>query len=200
MQYSSATETGVCSLASVCLPTFIDKDGRFDFAELHRIVKIVTLNLNRVIDTTYYPVPEAKLSNTKHRPIGIGVQGLSDTFVALSMPFESRDARDLNANIFETIYHASLEASAELAALEGPHTSWRGSPASKGILQYDMWNVTPSPRWDWVSLKRLISRHGLRNSLLVAPMPTAGTSQIFGFSEGFDPIIRYVVTFLLPMG
>lgn len=192
MQYSSQSEISVCSLASVCLPTFVGEDGEFDFSGLHQVVKVVTANLNRVIDSTHYPVPEARLSSLRHRPIGIGVQGLADTFTALSMSYASKDAEDLDVAIFETIYHAALEASVELAARQGPHDSWSGSPASKGILQYDMWGVTPSLRWDWEGLKANMSRHGLRNSLLVAPMPTAGTSQIFGFSECFDPIVRHV--------
>lgn len=195
MQFSSPSETAVCNLASVGLPTFVRSDGCFDFDELHRTVKLVVINLNRIIDINYYPVPEAELSNKRHRPMGIGVQGLSDTFAHMSLPYESQGARELNLAIFETIYHAALESSSELAAKDGPHPSWAGSPASKGILQFDMWGVSPSTRWDWSELRGQIACHGLRNSLLVALMPTAGTSQIFGFSECFDPNIRFVHIF-----
>lgn len=192
----------MCNLASVALPSFIGVDGSFDFGELHRVVKVVVFNLNRVIDLGFFPanLMEAKISNRRHRAMGIGVQGLSDTFASLSLPFESQGARELNVAIFETIYHAALETSAELAALYGFHESWPGSPASRGVLQYDMWGVTPTKLWDWVTLKAKISQYGLRNSLLVAPMPTAGTSQILGFSECFDPNIRcahYVFSNLL---
>jgi len=163
--------------------------GTFDHASLYLVTKVIVRNLNKVIDTTVYPVPEAKNSNLKHRPIGLGVQGLADAFHMLHMPFESREAQALNKEIFETIYFAALDASWELAAKDGPYSSFQGSPTSKGILQYDMWGVTPSPRWDWEGLKAKIIKDGIRNSLLVAPMPTQSTSQILGNSETMEPIM-----------
>jgi len=152
------------------------------------VTKVATRNLNKVIDKNYYPVEEARRSNMKHRPVGLGVQGLADAFLILRFPFESENARKLNKDIFETIYFAALEASCDLAVLEGPYESFEGSPASRGQLQFDMWNVTPgSGRWDWAALKARIVKHGLRNSLLVAPMPTASTAQILGNNESFEP-------------
>ncbi|CCJ29155.1 unnamed protein product [Pneumocystis jirovecii] len=186
IEYSSPDEVAVCNLASIALPTFIDK-GIYDFQKLHDVTKVVARNLNKIIDVNYYPVEEARRSNKRHRPIGIGVQGLADAFLSLRMPFDSPHAKELNIKIFETIYHAALEASCELAQEEGPYETYEGSPASQGILQYDMWNVVPTDLWDWDSLKVNIARYGLRNSLLVAPMPTASTSQILGFNECFEP-------------
>jgi ribonucleoside-diphosphate reductase subunit M1 len=191
MEYSSPDETAVCNLASIALPTFI-KDGVYDFKRLHAVAKVVTFNLNRIIDVNYYPIPEARRSNMRHRPIGVGVQGLADTFMLLRMPFDSPEAKQLNIQIFETIYHAALEASSEIAAVDGPYETWEGSPASQGQLQFDLWNVTPTDLWDWQSLKDRIVQTGLRNSLLLAPMPTASTSQILGFNECFEPYTRYV--------
>ena len=153
---------------------------------------MVTRNLNKIIDINYYPIPEAKLSNFRHRPIGIGVQGLADAFMKLRYPFESKEARQLNLQIFETIYFGALEASCELAAKYGPYETYVGSPVSKGTLQYDMWNVTPTNLWDWAALKRKIAEHGVRNSLLVAPMPTASTSQILGNNECFGKRVQSV--------
>jgi ribonucleoside-diphosphate reductase subunit M1 len=190
MEYSSPDETAVCNLASIALPTFI-KDGKYDFQRLHEVSKVVAFNLNRIIDVNYYPIPEAKKSNMRHRPIGLGVQGLADTFMALRMPFESVEAKQLNIQIFETIYHAAAEASCELAAVEGPYETWEGSPAQQGRLQYDLWGVTPTDLWDWDALKEKIAKHGLRNSLLLAPMPTASTSMILGFNECFEPYTRW---------
>lgn len=190
VQFSSPTETAVCNLASVGLPKFVLPDGNFDFGNLHRIVQIITVNLNKIIDSNYYPIPEASVSNLRHRSIGIGVQGLADTFMAMAIPFESQEASELNVAIFETMYHAALHASMKLAMDQGPHETWPGSPASRGFLQYDLWGVVPTTRWDWDSLKVQIMRHGLRNSLLIAPMPTAGTSQITGFSECFEAGIK----------
>jgi ribonucleoside-diphosphate reductase subunit M1 len=175
------------------LPTFI-KDGKYDFQKLHDVAKVVTFNLNRIIDVNHYPIPEAKRSNMRHRPIGVGVQGLADTFMALRMPFESPEAKKLNIQIFETIYHAALEASSEIAAVDGPYETWEGSPAQQGRLQYDLWGVTPSDLWDWDGVKAKIAQTGLRNSLLLAPMPTASTSQILGFNECFEPYTRFVST------
>jgi len=147
----------------------------------------VTRNLNRIIDVNYYPVPPTKKSNLRHRPIGIGVQGLADVFLKLRLPFDSEGARKLNTEIFETVYYAALTASNELAQVHGPYETYQGSPCSQGLLQYDMWNVKPSDRWDWATLKQKIARHGIRNSLLTAPMPTASTSQILGNTECFEP-------------
>ncbi|KAK6356049.1 ribonucleotide-diphosphate reductase subunit rnr1 [Orbilia javanica] len=186
IEYSAPDEVAVCNLASIALPTFVD-GTRYDFQKLHAIAKVVVRNMNKIIDKNYYPVSEAKHSNLRHRPIAVGVQGLADTFFALRMPFDSLDARHLNQQIFETIYHASVEASTELAAEEGPYATYEGSPASQGKLQYDLWGVTPTNLWDWDELKRKVAKHGIRNSLLVAPMPTASTSQILGFNECFEP-------------
>jgi ribonucleoside-diphosphate reductase subunit M1 len=191
IKYSSPDETAVCNLASLALPSFI-VNGKYDFQKLHDVTKVVAFNLNRIIDVNYYPIPEARRSNMRHRPIGVGVQGLADTFMALRMPFDSPAAKELNIQIFETIYHGALEASSEMAEREGPYETWMGSPAQLGQLQYDMWGVTPTDLWDWASLKEKIARTGLRNSLLVAPMPTASTSQILGNNECFEPYTRYV--------
>lgn len=193
IEYSSPDETAVCNLASLALPTFI-KDGVYDFQKLHDVAKVVAYNLNRIIDVNYYPIPEAKKSNMRHRPIGIGVQGLADAFMVLRMPFESAAAKQLNIQIFETIYHAALEASSELAARDGPYETWEGSPAHKGQLQFDLWGITPTDLWDWTSLKAQIAKTGLRNSLLLAPMPTASTSQILGFNECFEPYTSNIYT------
>ncbi|KIL00191.1 hypothetical protein PAXRUDRAFT_821889 [Paxillus rubicundulus Ve08.2h10] len=193
IEYSSPDEVAVCNLASLALPTFIS-NGTYDFQKLHDVTKVVTLNLNRIIDVNYYPVPEARRSNMRHRPIGLGVQGLADAFMILRLPFDSPEARELNLKIFETIYHAGLEASCELAAKEGPYETFHGSPADLGQLQYDLWGVTPTELWDWTTLKEKISQNGLRNSLLVAPMPTASTSQILGFNECFEPYTSNIYT------
>ncbi|KAJ7213865.1 ribonucleotide reductase alpha subunit [Mycena pura] len=193
IEYSSPDETAVCNLASVSLPSFVS-NGKYDFQHLHDITKVVARNLNRIIDVNYYPIPEARRSNMRHRPIGVGVQGLADVFLALRMPFESAAAKELNLQIFETIYHGALEASAELAELEGPYETYEGSPASQGQLQYDMWGVTPTDLWDWDALKVKIAKHGLRNSLLTAPMPTASTSQILGNNECFEPYTSNIYT------
>ncbi|OCB89086.1 hypothetical protein A7U60_g3769 [Sanghuangporus baumii] len=193
IEYSAPDETAVCNLASIALPSFI-RGNKYDFQKLHDVAKVVTFNLNRIIDVNYYPVPEARNSNTRHRPIGIGVQGLADTFMALRLPFDSPEARKLNIQIFETIYHAALESSSEMAVAEGPYSTWEGSPASQGKLQYDFWGVEPSDLWDWKSLKEKIAATGLRNSLLLAPMPTASTSQILGFNECFEPYTSNIYT------
>ncbi|TGJ79702.1 hypothetical protein E0Z10_g9067 [Xylaria hypoxylon] len=188
IEYSAPDEVAVCNLASMALPAFVDYNSEsYDFQKLHEVTRVVVHNLNRVIDANYYPVPEARNSNMRHRPIGLGVQGLADTFLALRMPFESPEARQLNKQIFETMYHAALTASVELAKEEGTYSTYEGSPVSQGILQYDMWDVTPSDLWDWATLKAQIKQHGIRNSLLMAPMPTASTSQILGNNECFEP-------------
>ncbi|RUS14620.1 putative ribonucleotide reductase large subunit RNR1 [Endogone sp. FLAS-F59071] len=191
IEYTAPDEVAVCNLASIALPKFVDpRSRRFDFEKLHEIAKVVTRNLNKVIDVNYYPVPEARKSNMRHRPVGLGVQGLADAFLIMRYPFESAEARALNRDIFETLYHAALEASCELAAEHGPYESYEGSPVSQGTLQYDMWGVTPSDRWDWAALKAKIKLNGVRNSLLMAPMPTASTSQILGNNECFEPYTR----------
>ena len=188
VEYTSPDEVAVCNLASIALPKFVNlKTKEYNLQRLYDIVYIVAKNLNKVIDRTYYPIEAARRSNLRHRPIGIGVQGLADTFSYLRMPFDSPDARQLNKDIFETIYFAALSASNDLAKKEGPYATFIGSPASEGILQFDMWNQQPSNRWDWETLKASIKQHGLRNSLLVAPMPTASTSQILGNNECFEP-------------
>ena len=188
VQYTSPDEVAVCNLASLALPMFVDiARGEYDFKKLHEVAQVLTRNLNKIIDVNYYPVPEARNSNFKHRPVALGVQGLADAFLALRLPFESDEARKLNTQIFETIYHAALTASCKLAKELGPYESYEGSPASQGILQYDMWNVTPTDLWDWASLKADIAKYGIRNSLLVGPMPTASTSQILGNNECFEP-------------
>ena len=196
MEYSAPDETAVCNLASIALPSFIRGD-RYDFQKLHDVAKVVAFNLNRVIDVNFYPVPETRRSNMRHRPIGLGVQGLADTFMVLRMPFDSPEARLLNQQIFETIYHAAVEASCEMAQDQGPYETYEGSPASQGQLQFDLWNVTPTELWDWAPLKEKVAAHGLRNSLLVAPMPTASTSQILGFNECFEPYTRYAMILFL---
>ena len=186
VEYTSKDEVAVCNLASIALPKFVI-DGKFNHEELYNITRLVTHNLNKIIDINYYPVEEAKRSNLRHRPLGIGVQGLADAFILLRLPFESEEAKKLNREIFETMYFAALSESAELAQKHGAYETYGGSPVSKGILQYDMWGVTPSTRWDWAKLKEDIRMHGVRNSLLLAPMPTASTSQILGNNECFEP-------------
>ena len=190
LEYSDDKETAVCNLASIGLPSFVNAESKeFDYDKLHQVTKVVTNNLNRVIDINFYPTEKTRTSNFRHRPIGIGVQGLADAFVLLDIPFHSDAAKEVNRLIFETIYHAALEKSNEIAKELGEsYSSFEGSPASKGILQYDLWSKEPTPgRYDWAALKRSIITHGLRNSLLIAPMPTASTSQILGFNECFEP-------------
>jgi len=195
MEYTSPDEVAVCNLASIALPKFVTEDGKFDHQKLYEITKVVTRNLNKVIDVNYYPVPEAKYSNMRHRPIGIGVQGLADAFILLRMPFDSPEARGLNTDIHETIYFAAMETSMELAKVNGPYETFKGSPVSKGIFQFDMWGVTPSSgRWDWENLKKEVKQNGVRNSLLLAPMPTASTSQILGNNECFEPYTSNIYT------
>jgi ribonucleoside-diphosphate reductase alpha subunit len=173
-------------LASICLKTFV-KNREFDFDHLYTITKVLVKNLNKVIDINFYPVDKAEKSNKLHRPIGIGVQGLADAFVLMRFPFDSPEAAKLNIMIFETMYFAALEASMELAIKHGPYSTYPGSPASKGILQFDMWDIVPSDRYDWATLKTLIINHGIMNSLLIAPMPTASTAQIMAANECFEP-------------
>merc|ERR1712232_1496315 len=189
LEYTSAEEVAVCNLASIALPAFVNSEEKtYDFQGLYNVTKVATRNLNKVIERNYYPIPEARNSNMKHRPIGLGVQGLADAFLLLRHAFETEAAKTLNEDIFETIYFAACEASCELAARDGPYDTFEGSPASKGRLQFDLWGKKPkSGRWDWAGLKEKIAKHGLRNSLLVAPMPTASTAQILGNNESFEP-------------
>ena len=225
--YSSPEETGVCNLASICLPSYVE-DGKFNFDKLHDITKVITKNLNKVIDKNFYPIEKARISNLKHRPVGIGVQGLADVFIMLRHPFESENAKQLNKDIFETIYHAAVEASMELSKkrhkiindikninnkiLEedignyineferdipnpkyiGAYSSFEGSPISQGLFQFDLWNTQPSSRYDWKTLRDDIKEYGVRNSLLLSPMPTASTSQIMGFNESFEPFTNNI--------
>ena len=186
MEFTSPEEVAVCNLASLALPRFVI-DGKFDQQKLYDVTYQVTKNLNNIIDNNYYPVEEAKTSNIRHRPIGLGVQGLADVFILLRLPFESDLAKMLNKNIFETIYFAGMTASKDLAKEQGAYETFKGSPLSKGIFQFDMWNVQPTDRWDWASLRKEVMEYGVRNSLLVAPMPTASTSQILGNNECFEP-------------
>tara|TARA_B100000795_G_C22800369_1_gene441572 strand:- start:1364 stop:3775 length:2412 start_codon:yes stop_codon:yes gene_type:complete len=222
--HSSPEETGVCNLASICLPSYIN-NGEFDFEKLHNVVKIIVKNLNKVIDINFYPVEKARISNLKHRPIGIGVQGLADTFMILEYPFESDEAVELNKQIFETIYHGAVESSMELSKKRkniitqildnknnedinkyvnefenniiktkyvGAYSSFEGSPISEGLFQFDLWNENPTDRYDWDKLRKDIKEYGIRNSLLLSPMPTASTSQIMGFNESFEPITNNI--------
>ncbi|QJB35686.1 ribonucleoside-diphosphate reductase subunit alpha [Chitinophaga oryzae] len=193
IEYTDANEVAVCNLASLALPRFVN-EGQFDHQKLFEVTYQATLNLNKIIDYNYYPVEEAERSNLRHRPIGLGVQGLADAFILMRYPFESEEARKLNSEIFETIYFAGLTASNDLAKKDGHYETFPGSPASKGILQFDMWDVTPSSRWDWDSLKKSIIKDGIRNSLLLAPMPTASTSQILGNNECFEPYTSNIYT------
>ena len=205
IEYSDENETAVCNLASIALPKFVNDAGVFDYEELHRVVKVVTVNLNKVIDLTFYPTEKARRSNMRHRPIGIGVQGLADAFILMNISFHSEEAKEVNRLIFETMYHASLEQSCDIAVerfmfqedveFRGAYSSFEGSPASKGILQFDMWpDAKLSDRYDWQDLKEKIKANGLRNSLLIAPMPTASTSQILGYNECFEPITSNIYT------
>lgn len=187
MEYTSAEEVAVCNLASIALPKFVTDEKKFDFESLFKVTYVATKNLNKIIDHNYYPVPEARYSNMRNRPIGLGVQGLADTFVKLRFPFDSPEAKALNKDIFETIYFAALTASKDLAKEFGPYETYPGSPISKGIFQFDMWNVKPSNRWEWDVLREEVMKYGVRNSLLVAPMPTASTAQILGNNECFEP-------------
>ncbi|WMX12245.1 MULTISPECIES: ribonucleoside-diphosphate reductase subunit alpha [unclassified Aureispira] len=193
MEYTSKDEVAVCNLASISLPKFVI-NGKFDFDKLYEITRIVTRNLNKVIDINYYPVQEAYNSNMRHRPIGIGVQGLADALILMRYPFDSTEGKMLNRAIFETMYYAAVTESAELAKEEGPYQSYEGSPISQGILQFDMWDQTPSSKWDWDKLRANIKKYGVRNSLLLAPMPTASTSQILGNNECFEPYTSNIYT------
>ncbi|MEN9972166.1 MAG: hypothetical protein RIS20_513 [Bacteroidota bacterium] len=194
IEYTAPDEIAVCNLASLALPKYVTEDGAFDHDKLFEVTYQATLNLNRIIDENFYPVEEAKNSNLRHRPIGLGVQGLADAFIMMGLPFESEEARALNREIFETIYFASMSASKDLAKIEGPYETIKGSPVSKGIFQFDMWGVTPTNRWEWDVLKEEVKKHGVRNSLLLAPMPTASTAQILGNNECFEPYTSNIYT------
>jgi ribonucleoside-diphosphate reductase alpha chain len=194
LEYTSKDEIAVCNLASLALPRYV-REGKFDHEKLYEVTYQATLNLNKIIDNNYYPVKEAEYSNLRHRPIGLGVQGLADAFILLRMPFESPEAKQLNIEIFETIYFAAMTASKDLAIAEGAYETFKGSPLSKGQFQFDLWNVKPtSGRWDWENLRLDVMNHGVRNSLLVAPMPTASTSQILGNNECFEPYTSNIYT------
>lgn len=196
IEYTAPDEVAVCNLASIALPKFVDETTKkYDFQKLYDVTYVATKNLNKVIDVNYYPVEEARNSNMRHRPIGLGVQGLADAFLMMGFPFESEEARKLNKDIFETIYFAAMTASMDAAKVDGPYETFKGSPVSKGIFQFDMWGVTPeSGLWDWDNLKKEVKKHGVRNSLLVAPMPTASTSQILGNNECFEPYTSNIYT------
>ena len=189
VEYSSPDEIAVCNLASIAVNQFVKVDGSkpsYDFARLKEVTKVATKNLNKIIDVNFYPVEEAKRSNMRHRPIGIGVQGLADAFILMRFPFESEEAQLLNKQIFETIYFGAMEASCEIAEVQGTYETYEGCPVSKGIFQFDMWDVTPTALHDWAALKAKVKKHGIRNSLLLAPMPTASTAQILGNNEGIE--------------
>jgi ribonucleoside-diphosphate reductase alpha subunit len=195
VEYTAPDEVAVCNLASVNLSAFVDESTRqYDFQKLYEVTKVVAKSLDKVIDANFYPIEEARNSNMRHRPIGIGVQGLADAFARMKLPFESEGAMQLNKDIFETMYFASVEASTEIAAIVGPYSTYAGSPMSKGILQPDMWGVTPSGRWNWEDLRSKVALHGVRNSLLLAPMPTASTAQILGNNESTEPFTTNMYT------
>jgi ribonucleoside-diphosphate reductase alpha chain len=194
IEYTAPDEVAVCNLASLALPKFVTEEGTFDHDKLFEVTYQATLNLNRIIDNNFYPVAEARNSNMRHRPIGLGVQGLADAFIMMGFPFESEEARALNRDVFETIYFASMTASKDLAKVDGPYETIKGSPVSKGVFQFDMWGVTPTNRWEWDVLKSEVKKHGVRNSLLLAPMPTASTAQILGNNECFEPYTSNIYT------
>ena len=190
VQYSSTIETAVCTLGAVCLPQFVRDDNTIDYDDLHRVTKIIVRNLDKLLDNGAYPTTESAVSAFGTRSIRVGVLGLADLFAQIEIPFTSQEAQDINVNISETVYHAALECSCELAEAHGPYDAWIGSPASKGVLQLDMWNVVPSDRWDFAALRRRIAQYGLRHSMLTAQMPTASTAQLLGHSEGIEPYTR----------
>ena len=194
IEYTAPDEIAVCNLASLALPKYVKEDKSFDHDKLFEVTYQATVNLNRIIDENFYPVEDAKKSNLRHRPIGLGVQGLADTFILMGFPFESLEARSLNREIFETMYFAAMTASKDQAIAFGTYETYAGSPVSQGVFQYDMWGVTPSDRWDWKLLKEEVSKHGVRNSLLLAPMPTASTAQILGNNECFEPYTSNLYT------
>jgi ribonucleoside-diphosphate reductase alpha chain len=194
IEYTAPDEIAVCNLASLALPKYVNEDKSFDHNKLFEVTYQATVNLNRIIDENYYPVEDARRSNMRHRPIGLGVQGLADAFILMGFPFESVEARNLNREIFETIYFAAMTASKDQAIEFGTYETYAGSPVSQGVFQYDMWGVTPSNRWEWSKLKEEVKKHGVRNSLLLAPMPTASTAQILGNNECFEPYTSNIYT------
>ena len=195
MEYTSPDEVAVCNLASLSLPKFVLPDGTYDFVKLHEVTRTVTKNLNRIIDNNYYPIEEAKNSNMRNRPIGIGIQGMADTLIKMKVAFEDEKADQINAEIFETIYHAAMLESVELAKQDGYYQTFKGSPLSEGKFQFDLWNQKPaSDRYDWDALRADVKKYGARNSLLVAPMPTASTAQIMGNNESFEPYTTNIYT------
>jgi ribonucleoside-diphosphate reductase alpha chain len=194
IEYTAPDEIAVCNLASIALPKYVTEDGTFDHNKLFEVTYQATVNLNKIIDENYYPVDEARNSNLRHRPIGLGVQGLADAFIMLKYPFESEEARALNREVFETIYYAAMTASKDLAKVNGAYETFEGSPVSQGVFQFDMWNVTPTNRWEWDVLKEEVKTYGVRNSLLLAPMPTASTAQILGNNECFEPYTSNIYT------
>merc|ERR1711971_742921 len=194
VEYSAPDEVAVCNLASIAVNMFVKPDKTYDFAKLKMVSKVVTKNLNKIIDVNFYPVIEARNSNMRHRPVGIGIQGLADAYIMMRFPFESEEVVLLNKQIFETIYYGALEASCEIAEQEGAYSTYEGSPVSKGQLQYDMWGVTPTGLHDWAALKARIAKHGVRNSLLMAPMPTASTAQILGNNESVEACTSNIYT------
>ena len=194
IEYTAPDEIAVCNLASLALPKYVKEDKSFDHDKLFEVTYQATVNLNRIIDENFYPVEDAKKSNLRHRPIGLGVQGLADTFILMGLPFESPGAKALNKEIFETLYFAAMTASKDQAIEFGTYETYAGSPVSNSIFQYDMWGVVPSNRWDWNQLKAEVKKHGVRNSLLLAPMPTASTAQILGNNECFEPYTSNLYT------
>jgi ribonucleoside-diphosphate reductase alpha chain len=194
IEYTAPDEIAVCNLASIALPKYVTENGTFDHNKLFEVTYQATINLNKIIDENFYPVEEARNSNVRHRPIGLGVQGLADAFIMLKYPFESEEARALNREVFETIYYAAMTASKDLAKVSGAYETFEGSPVSQGVFQFDMWNVTPTNRWEWDVLKEEVKTYGVRNSLLLAPMPTASTAQILGNNECFEPYTSNIYT------
>jgi ribonucleoside-diphosphate reductase subunit M1 len=192
MQYNSTVETSVCNSAAIILPKFFTDSGKYDFVALHKTTKHVVLDLDATLDHHYYPTPECRQSNIRHRPLGISVQGLADVFIIAKIPYDSAEARILNCRIFEVIYHAALDASCKLACAEGPHESWIGSPAEQGLLQFDLWNTVFSGRMDWSQLKTQIDEHGLRNSLLIASAPISSSMHWGDYNDSFAPHPRCV--------
>ena len=195
VEYTSKDEIAVCNLASICLPKFVKEDGSYDFVALHEVSMKITKNLNRIIDNNFYPIQEAKNSNMRHRPIGIGIQGMADALIKMKIPYEDDRAEKMNAEIFETIYHGAMQQSMELAKKDGHYESFKGSPLSEGKFQFDLWNEKPATdRYDWDTLRKDVIKFGARNSLLVAPMPTASTAQIMGNNESFEPYTTNIYT------
>ena len=193
-EYSDKNETAVCNLASIAVSMFVNLDKTFDYDKLHYVTKVVTKNLNKIIDINFYPTEKTRISNMRHRPIGIGVQGLADAFILMDIPYHSEEAKQINKNIFETMYHAAMEKSMELAVKLGKYETFEGSPLSKGKFQFDLWCKEPSDRYGWEKLRKNVMKNGVRNSLLLAPMPTASTSQILGNNECFEPFTSNIYT------